>query len=324
MGESVTFSFNAEGSTPFTYQWSVGNVDIPLATGPTYTVSSATRADAGTYKVKVTNAYGDDTSAEATLEFLDAIPGIYNTGVDDTGAALADGDFDPHYVLQINPEGTGQLPATVHRSIGFPFEPGFWLSNNGSSKWISFRSDSTGARPATFVYRTTVDLTDFYLPSVKITGVWATDNLGPALQVNGVGTGLVNNKQYNEMTSFTISPANATFVQGLNTIDFFVQNLDGLPSSPNLMGLRVDQLRALGKLLSPMPSLTITLNGSGQPVISFIGVAGTSYPIQRSTELSSGWSGIAIIVAGPGGVVQYTDLNAPAGRAYYRTAVLVP
>ena len=68
----------------------------------------------------------------------------------------------------------------------------------------------------------------------------------------------------------------------------------------------------------------ISLNGSGQPVISFIGVAGTSYPIQRSTELSSGWSGIAIIVAGPGGVVQYTDLNAPAGRAYYRTAVLVP
>jgi hypothetical protein len=322
MGESVTFSFNAEGSTPFTYQWSVGNVDIPLATGPTYTVSSATRADAGTYKVKVTNAYGDDTSAEATLEFLDAIPGIYNTGVDDTGAALADGDFDPHYVLQINPEGTDQLPATVHNSIGFPFEPDFWLANSGSSKWISIREDSTKAGAYTSVYRTTVDLTDFYLPSVKITGVWATDNLGPALQVNGVGTGLVNNIQFTAMTSFTISPANATFVQGLNTIDFFVQNLDHLP--PNPVGLRVDQLRALGKLLSPMPSLTITLNGSGQPVISFIGVAGTSYPIQRSTELSSGWSGIAIIVAGPGGVVQYTDLNAPAGRAYYRTAVLVP
>ena len=59
-------------------------------------------------------------------------------------------------------------------------------------------------------------------------------------------------------------------------------------------------------------------------MISFTGVAGTSYPIQRSTELSSGWSEIATIVAGPGGAVQYTDLNAPVGRAYYRTAVLVP
>ena len=91
-----------------------------------------------------------------------------------------------------------------------------------------------------------------------------------------------------------------------------------------IVGLRVDQLRALGKLLPPMPPLTITLNGSGQPVISFTGVAGTSYPIQRSTELSSGWSEISTIVAGPGGAVQYTDTNPPAGRAYYRTAVLVP
>ena len=100
-----------------------------------------------------------------------------------------------------------------------------------------------------------------------------------------------------------------------------MQNLD---ANTGYTGLRVDQLRALGKLLPPMPPLTITLNGSGQPVISFTGVAGTSYPIQRSTELSSGWSEISTIVAGPGGAVQYTDTNPPAGRAYYRTAILIP
>ncbi len=330
VGESVTFSFTAEGSTPFTYQWSFGNTDIPLATGPTYTISSATRANAGTYKVKVTNAYGDDTSAVATLGVFDAIPGIYNTGVDDTGAALADSDFDPHYILQINPGGTDQVPATVHSSTVFPIVAGPWLANNGSSKWISSLADSVSASglafdggegPGTFVYRTTVDLTAFYLPSVKITGGWATDNLGPALRVNGTATGLVNTAQFPALTSFTISPANATFVQGVNTIDFLVQNQD---VTAGYTGLRVDQLRALGKLLPPMPPLTITLNGSGQPVISFTGVEGTSYPIQRSTELSSGWSEIASVIAGPGGAVQYTDLNAPVGRAYYRTAVLVP
>jgi hypothetical protein len=330
MGDSITFSFTAEGSTPFTYQWSQGNTEIPLATGSTYTISSATRADAGTYKVKVTNAYGNDISGEATLAVFDRIPGIYNTGVDDTGAALADSDFDPHYVLQINPGGTDQVPATVHSSTVFPIVAGPWLANNGSSKWISSLADSVSASgqafdggegPGTFVYRTTVDLTAFYLPSVKITGGWATDNLGPALRVNGVATGLVNNAQFPALTSFTISPANATFVQGVNTIDFLVQNQD---ANTGYTGLRVDQLSALGKLLPPLPPLTITLNGSGQPVISFTGVAGTSYPIQRSTELSSGWSEISTIVAGPGGAVQYTDTNPPAGRAYYRTAVLVP
>ncbi|MES2469161.1 MAG: immunoglobulin domain-containing protein [Verrucomicrobiota bacterium] len=330
VGESVTFSFTAEGSTPFTYQWSFGNTDIPLATGPTYTISSATRANAGTYKVKVTNAYGDDTSAVATLGVFDAIPGIYNTGVDDTGAALADGDFDPHYILQINPGGTDQVPATVHSSTIYPIVAGPWLANNATSKWISSLADSVSASglafdggegPGTFVYRTTVDLTAFYLPSVKITGGWASDNLGLALRVNGTATGLVNTAQFPALTSFTISPANATFVQGVNTIDFLVQNQD-VTAGPT--GLRVDQLRALGKLLPPMPPLTITLNGSGQPGISFTGVAGTTYPIQRSTELSSGWSEIATVVAGPGGAVQYTDTNPPVGRAYYRTAVLVP
>ncbi len=330
VGESITFSFTAEGSTPFTYQWSLGNTDIPLATGSTYTVSSATRANAGTYKVKVTNAYGDDTSAVATLGVFDAIPGIYNTGVDDTGAALADSDFDPHYILQINPGGTDQVPATVHSSTVFPIVAGPWLANNGSSKWISPLTDSVSASglafdggegPGTFVYRTTVDLTAFYLPSVKITGGWATDNLGPALRVNGTATGLVNTAQFPALTSFTISLANAAFVQGVNTIDFLVQNQD---ATAGYTGLRVDQLRALGKLLPPMPPLTITLNGSGQPVISFTGVAGTSYPIQRSTELSSGWSEIATVVAGPGGAVQYTDANPPVGRAFYRTAILVP
>jgi hypothetical protein len=330
MGDSITFSFTAEGSTPFTYQWSQGNTDIPLATGSTYTINSATRADAGTYKVRVTNAYGNDTSAEATLAVFDRIPGIYNTGVDDTGAALADSDFDPHYVLQINPGGTDQVPASVHSSTVFPIVAGPWLANNGSSKWISSLAESGSASglafdggegPGTFVYRTTVDLTAFYLPSVKITGGWAMDNLGQALRVNGAATGLVNNAGFQALTSFTISPANATFVQGVNTIDFLVQNRD---ANTGYTGLRVDQLRALGKLLPPMPPLTITLNGSGQPVISFTGVAGTSYPIQRSTELSSGWSEISTIVAGPGGAVQYTDTNPPAGRAYYRTAVLVP
>ena len=330
VGESVTFSVVADGSSPFTYQWSLGNVIIPSATGPTLTINSVNRANGGKYKVKVTNAYGDDTSAEATLAVFDSIPGMFNTGVDDMGAALADGESDPHYTLLINPGLTDQVPATVHSSTVFPIVAGPWVANNAGSKWISSLVDSVSASglafnggegPGTYVYRANVDLGAFHLPSVKITGVWSVDNTGTALRVNGTATGLVNPNGFAPLTPFAISPANANFVQGINTIDFVVRNAD---ANAGYTGLRVAQLRGLGNLLPPMPLQSITLNASGQPVYRFTGVEGTSYPIQRSTNLTSGWEVVATIVAGPGGLVQYTDPNAPTGRAFYRTAVPVP
>ncbi len=56
-GQSASFSVQANGTAPFTYQWRRGTVDIAGATDSTYTLAPATTADDGAvFTVKVGNA----------------------------------------------------------------------------------------------------------------------------------------------------------------------------------------------------------------------------------------------------------------------------
>jgi photosystem II stability/assembly factor-like uncharacterized protein len=66
-GASATFSVTAGGTGPFTYQWRKNGVNIPGATGSTYTIASTTPADAATYDVLVTGSCNSVTSNGATL-----------------------------------------------------------------------------------------------------------------------------------------------------------------------------------------------------------------------------------------------------------------
>jgi len=66
-GQPATFSVTATGTAPLTYQWQKNTVPISGATGSSYTISSAQAADAGSYRVVVSNASGSVTSAAATL-----------------------------------------------------------------------------------------------------------------------------------------------------------------------------------------------------------------------------------------------------------------
>ena len=63
----MTFSVVASGSDPLSYQWRLNSVDIPGATGASYTISSVQPAQAGDYTVVVSNAGGTVTSATALL-----------------------------------------------------------------------------------------------------------------------------------------------------------------------------------------------------------------------------------------------------------------
>lgn len=63
-GAPVTFQVSA---TSGTYQWQRNGTAIAGATNSTYTIGSVQAADAGEYRVVVTNAFGSTTSAVATL-----------------------------------------------------------------------------------------------------------------------------------------------------------------------------------------------------------------------------------------------------------------
>jgi hypothetical protein len=68
--QNASFSINAAGTAPLSYQWWFSNAPISGATSTNYAVTNAQSADAGDYYVVVTNTLGGATSSVATLTVL--------------------------------------------------------------------------------------------------------------------------------------------------------------------------------------------------------------------------------------------------------------
>ncbi|MFN3408109.1 MAG: immunoglobulin domain-containing protein [Limisphaerales bacterium] len=66
-GQSVTFTVSAGGALPLAYQWQKNGANIAGANAPSYSITSVSTNDAGSYRCVVTNAFGSATSAAATL-----------------------------------------------------------------------------------------------------------------------------------------------------------------------------------------------------------------------------------------------------------------
>ncbi len=66
-GQPASFSVSASGASPLSYQWQKNNANIAGATTATFTINSATPANAGAYRVIVSNSAGSATSNAATL-----------------------------------------------------------------------------------------------------------------------------------------------------------------------------------------------------------------------------------------------------------------
>jgi hypothetical protein len=81
-GQTATFSVNATGTAPLSYQWQKNAADIPNATAASYTTPVTTTADNGElFRVVVSNTAGNITSTSATLTVN---PGSTNSSVDVT------------------------------------------------------------------------------------------------------------------------------------------------------------------------------------------------------------------------------------------------
>ncbi len=74
------------------------------------------------------------------------IPGIYNTGVDDTGALLPASAVDPHYELVQSPDAGSPGPSAYTLVAGFPVGP--WMAEGPDSRWIApAASQTVGSAP---------------------------------------------------------------------------------------------------------------------------------------------------------------------------------
>lgn len=135
-GQGVTLSVVATGTPAPTYQWRKGDSAIPGATGASYTIPSASVADAGSYTVVVTNLTGSVTSDAAELSVHQ--PGFaawsvgYFSEVELQNAALAGPNADPdadglpnlvEYALGLHPRqaSVAGLPAVGQNATHWTF-----------------------------------------------------------------------------------------------------------------------------------------------------------------------------------------------------------
>jgi hypothetical protein len=216
------------------------------------------------------------------------IPGLFGTGVDDSGALLSAGAIDPHYKLITSADTNFPGPNSIVVSNDFPIAGeagnGPWLTNGPISKWIGPQPDQTccgqgnaggngGNAPGAYAYRISFDLTGFDLSTVKITGQWACDSEGTDIKINGVSTG-------NKIAPFPPQPSeswhpftiNSGFVDGVNTLDFLINRSSGKYPT----GLRADVLGT--GLLLPKPVQIAGLFGTGVDNNGILLVAGTVDP----------------------------------------------
>jgi hypothetical protein len=70
VGQQMAFSATAEGTPPFTWQWSKNGVAIAGATNATYTIASAATTDSGTYRARATNSAGNAESNALTINVV--------------------------------------------------------------------------------------------------------------------------------------------------------------------------------------------------------------------------------------------------------------
>jgi hypothetical protein len=164
------------------------------------------------------------------------VPGLCNTGVDNSREVLPLLSLEQHYTVS-----GAATNAYVVPPVYDPARSWFWAPAPAGSAWIGPNSTTNTSSPdpvGVYHYVLKFDLTGFDVARVKVSGYWMTDNAATLL-LNGKDTGF--NKEadgFHQLDSFTITSG---FLPGLNSLEFRVENED---IGPNPTGLVVGGLAA--------------------------------------------------------------------------------
>jgi hypothetical protein len=284
-----------------TYQWLRNGVIVTNGTNRTLALSQVLECDSAEYRVIVSNGAGTITSLPAAVSVaFRRVPGIYGTGVDDSGALLTNGAIDLHYTIITSADLSFPGPDAIVVTDGqFPIPP--WLPSGPNSKWIAPRADQgLGNNEGDYVYQTFFDLTGVDISKFRLAGGWAVDNTGTDILLNVNSTGFTS-AGFGGLAPFVITTG---FIEGINSLDFQMNNA---APGVNPTGLRVD----LQGLIDLRPTITIT-RLENVPKIK-----------EPSVKISVGWSStntchrlqFATDIAGP-----WTTIESPTNPQTFDTA----
>ncbi len=148
--------------------------------------------------------------------------GLFPTGVDGSGNALAPGTVDPHYTLtSTDPSFRGPISLAVK-----PAGPRWIHPPNASSMWDSIQPAGHGAAGPVYTYTTTFTLEGIDPARATITGLVACDDECTVL-LNGTQVASIQVPAWEATHPLSI-PAGSPFRTGTNTLAFAVHNLGGV------------------------------------------------------------------------------------------------
>jgi hypothetical protein len=256
-GKTLTIAALVSGTPPLSYQWRQNGAALAVQTNLTLVISNVTFANAGSYQLVVTNAYGSRTSTVAQVTVGAAPNGLFNTGLDTNGVVSAGDIPDPHWTLYRSADFNFLGPNAQIFEYAFPIQfadpNGAFSPTNGISMWIGAGGNAGGATitspPGQYIYRSTFLIDTADPATVTASGnLWVNGTISDIL-VNGKSTGTTLNPG-GTLYVITYGITNG-FVPGINTLDF-VENMTGSA----ITGLRVE-VQSVGQALPPgLPVIT--------------------------------------------------------------------
>jgi hypothetical protein len=168
---------------------------------------------------------------------------VFGTGLTSTGALAAQGAVDQNWAVN----GSS---AYVASSLG-----GGWTNNTSTSQWIAPSANAGAGYPVTtYDYIQSFNLASgINLSKVTIRGQFSVDDWA-TVKVNGVQVANFPAGTWSSWNSFTLNASNSTFVSGLNTIEFDVNNSGGGAS-----GLQVQIQSATADVVNAPEPASLTL-----------------------------------------------------------------
>lgn len=162
----------------------------------------------------------EDAAPDADAAPTTVMP--FATGLDASGAVLADQAVDGHWTVK-DAEGNAFSAYAQTDALGYP---NYWLAPSATSKFISpfiDTVDPTGN--GTFTYKTTFSLREgVNLAAVSLVIRCTSDNQMKSVMVNGQALPGVVDGSY---SSFQTLTATTGFVVGINTVELVVANSGG-------------------------------------------------------------------------------------------------
>ncbi|MES1165355.1 MAG: VWD domain-containing protein, partial [Verrucomicrobiota bacterium] len=209
-----------------------------------------------------------------------AIPGLFPTGVDDNGVALAAGAADPHYTI-LDPA----QQAIVIDPAASP-----WIQNTAGYRWVWQTASGTPV-DVTRTFRVTFSLNGLDPLTASVGGTWATDNLG-SIALNGQHIS-GDSGGFSAFASFSVPAGSALFVPGTNTLDFTVTD-QGV-----VAGFLVGSIHGTASSVAPPFAGPPAITGLSPRIVSPgtpITVAGANL-----TTASGGTSDVSVALLGASG-----------------------